>query len=97
LTIVDVCSTVSKKIDFEETTRMNTMPLDPLAASVHAHIEQLRREADTHRLARNARGPRRAYTWPAGITAALRDSVAAAFSRPARATAAHRSSTTCCV
>jgi hypothetical protein len=97
LTIVDVCSTVSKKIDFEETTRMNTMPLDLRAAMVHAHIEKLRREADADRLARNARGHGRAFNWPAGVAAALRDRVAAAFSRPSRATAAHRNTAACCV
>jgi hypothetical protein len=97
LTTVDVCSTVSKNVDFKETIRMTTTPLDPLAATVHAHIEQLRREADADRLARNARDHRRAHTWPAGIAAALRDSVATALIRPARVTATHRSTAACCV
>ena len=74
---------------------MNTMPLDPLAAAVHAHIDQLRREADADRLARSVRDHRRTYRWPAGIAAALRDSVAATFNRPARATATN-SSAACC-
>jgi hypothetical protein len=62
---------------------------------VHAHIEQIRREADADRLARSARGQRRAHSWPTGIAAALRDSVRAALSRPARTTTAHRSNAAC--
>ncbi|HKG50365.1 MAG TPA: hypothetical protein VKB14_07995 [Actinomycetales bacterium] len=55
---------------------------DPLAAVVHLRIEQLRREAEDHRLVRDARlarmavRPRRtAFPWPATVAAALRDSL----------------------
>ena len=75
---------------------MNTMPLDPLAAAVHAHIEQLRREADAETGSPEALATGAARTsWPAGIAAALRDSVTAALN--GRAHSPNRSGAACCV
>jgi hypothetical protein len=61
---------------------VTSVPSDPLAAVVHLRIEQLRREAEDHRLVRDARlarmavRPRRTtFSWPATVAAALRDSL----------------------
>ena len=57
-------------------------------AVAHARIAELRAAAEHAHLVRTARGPRRAPSWPAGVAAALRDSLAGAL--PVSRTAARR-------
>jgi hypothetical protein len=84
---------------------MSAIPSDPLAALVHLRIEQLRREADDHRLVREARrgraavpSRRTASSWPTAVVAAVRDSLSGRPLSPAapeRAGADH-APTVCC-
>jgi hypothetical protein len=53
------------------------LPLDPLAATIHLRIEELRAEAHSARRARDAR-TRAGLPWPSAVVAALRDTVARA-------------------
>lgn len=65
------------------TTRtMTALPLDPMAATIHLRIEELRADTTRHRLrreAREARGNGRdRVTWPGAVVVALRESLARA-------------------
>jgi hypothetical protein len=52
------------------------LPLDPLAATIHLRIEELRTDADAHRAHRaTGNGTRARLTWPSAVAAALRESV----------------------
>ena len=58
-------------------TTMTALPLDPMAATIHLRIEELRADTARHRLRREAR--ERAsdrVSWPGAVVAALRDSLA---------------------
>ena len=48
-------------------------------ALAQARIAELRSAAEHAHLVRSARSPRRAPSWPAGVVAALRDSLAGAL------------------
>ena len=64
-------------------------PSGPMTlAAAHARIAELRAAAEHADLVRTARGPHRAPSWPAGVAAALRNSLAAAL--PASRSAARR-------
>jgi hypothetical protein len=75
---------------------MSARQLDPIAATVRAHIDQMHRDAAAHQLAKSARVGRTTHGWVVGITAARRDTVVAALNRPSPAPAANRSSAVCC-
>ena len=64
---------------------MTTLPLDPLAATVHLRIEELRREAAAERAARSTRRRRTApRSFPGALVTALRESIARSAPAPAR-------------
>ena len=66
----------------------------PALALAQERIATLRAEADHGRLVRAARSPRRRPSWPAGVVAALRESLAGRM--PAsRAVARRQPCTTC--
>ena len=48
-------------------------------AAAHARIAELRAAAEHADLLRTARGPHRSRSWPAGVAAALRNSLAGAL------------------
>ena len=55
------------------------LPLDPLAATIHLRIEELRADARAHRARRAGDARTRAgLPWPSAVVAALRDTVARA-------------------
>lgn len=60
------------------------LPLEPLAATIHLRIEELRADARRARRARDTR-TRADLPWPSAVVAALRDTVARATAgRPGR-------------
>lgn len=64
---------------------MTTLPLDPLAATVHLRIEELRREAAADGAARSARRRRTARrSLPGALVTLLRASIARSAPAPAR-------------
>ena len=66
-------------------TTTSGLPLDPMAATIHLRIEELRADTARHRLRREARertGSR--VAWPGAVVVALRESLARATAgRPA--------------
>ena len=63
-------------------------------AMAQARIAELRDAAEHARLVRTARGPHRAPSWPASVTAALRDNLAYVL-RGSRATSHRQPCPTC--
>lgn len=63
-------------------------------AMAQARIADLRAAAEQSRQVRAARGPRRALSWPVGVAAALRDSLAGAL--PASGSTPRRQTCTTC-
>ncbi|HEX7189157.1 MAG TPA: hypothetical protein VF423_13120 [Actinomycetes bacterium] len=55
---------------------MSNLPLDPLAATIHLRIEELRRDVAAERLSREA-GRRRTRALPGRLATALRETLEA--------------------
>jgi hypothetical protein len=76
-------------VDFmtEDPMRTNALPLEPLAAAIYVHIDELRREAQEYRAARAAQTTRTTAVrlrWPVNLVATVRASLGRPHSRRAR-------------
>jgi hypothetical protein len=85
LTLVDV-SPILALVDMEaDMTRTTALPPSLSFALAQERVAELRARAEHAQLVRTARGRRRSPAWPAGVAAALRDSIASSVpSRGAR-------------